>query len=402
MASTIRIKNYDKSTNKDTEYKEVDERTPLPVVISGGVIGGTDGEIPVFDGNINIEAIGGEPVVGKLTVQLTPEQVAALRSPDTQAVSGTITVANQKLDVVLLNETVQVEGAVALTNERLDVNLTNPSVPVTDNGGSLTVDGTITVGNANLPVTFTNTSIVVSDGGEALTVKGSVALTNATIPVTDNGGSLTVDGTVNVGNTVPVLISNTALGVTVEPGTQPIYAKISDDGGSITVDGTVSTVPTGTQTVSGTVTAVPTGTQVVSGTVTTTPSGTQTVTGTVTANTSPPTLSATSSALTGYRNAAVLASPQSVKAAAGRLHQYHFGNPNSSTVFVHIYNALSANVTVGTTAPVATYMIAANAALDGYWPNSLNYTTGITVAATTTAAGATAPAVGVLVGLGYI
>jgi hypothetical protein len=61
--------------------------------------------------------------------------------------------------------------------------------PVTDNGGSLTVDGTVTV----------------QDGGGAISID-------------DNGGSITVDGTVTV----------------------------SDGGGSVTVDGTVAATQSGT------------------------------------------------------------------------------------------------------------------------------------------------------------
>jgi hypothetical protein len=435
MVSTIRIKDY--GNNKETEYKEVDERNPLPVVIAGGVIGGTNGDIPVFDGNINIESVGGEPVEGVLRVELTPEQAAALTSPGTQQVAGTVTIGNQKLDVMLLNDTVNVGGKVEVTNPNLTVTLANASLPVTDNGGSLTVDGTITVGNTNLPVTFSNTSIVVSDGGEALTVKGSVALTNAAIPVTDNGGSLTVDGTVAVSNfpdpvtsvavsnfpapITSVAVSNFPAPVTsVSVNNQPATYPVTDNGGSLTVDGTVTTVPSGTTTVAGTVavsnqptvypitdnngsitvdgtvTIVPSGTQTVTGTVTTSPSGTQTV------SSNAPSLNSGSTGLTAYRNPALLATPVQVKSGGSRIHQYHFGNPNSATVFVHIYNALSANVVVGTTVPLATYMVAANAALDGYWPNSLTYSVGITLAATTTAAGSTAPAVGVLAGIGYV
>lgn len=390
MATTIRVKDY--ANQKDTEYKEVDERNPLPVVIAGGVIGGTGGDIPVFDGNINIKSVGGETTTGTIRVALTDAQAAALRSPDTQAVSGTVTIGNQQLEVMLMNDTLDIVGAVEVTND-LNVTLKNPSVPVTDNGGSLTVDGTVTVGNSNLPVTFTNTSIVVSDGGEALTVKGSVALTNATIPVTDGGGSLTVDGAVEVTNfpapVTSVAVSNFPAPVTsvavnnfpapvtsVAVNNQPTVYPVTDNNGSLTVDGTIAATQSGTWTF--------------------TPSGTQSV------SANAPALTASSTAMTAFRNPAVSSTPVQVRSGGGRVHKYHFGNPNGAIVFVHMYNALAANVTVGTTTPLMSYMVAPNAALDGFWPNSVNYSTGISVAVTTTATGNTAPTTGVLVNLGYL
>jgi hypothetical protein len=60
--------------------------------------------------------------------------------------------------------------------------------PVTDNGGSLTVDGTVNVGN------FPSVQ-PINDNGGSLTVDGSVSVSNfpAVQPVSDNNGSLTVD-----------------------------------------------------------------------------------------------------------------------------------------------------------------------------------------------------------------
>lgn len=66
---------------------------------------------------------------------------------------------------------------------------TNPTgstaQPVTDNGGSLTVDGTVTVQDGG-------SSVSVDDGGGSITVDGTVAVTEP-VSVDDNGGSLTVD-----------------------------------------------------------------------------------------------------------------------------------------------------------------------------------------------------------------
>jgi hypothetical protein len=64
--------------------------------------------------------------------------------------------------------------------------------PVNDNGGSLTVDGTVAVTQGGAFV------VVVDDGGGSITVDGAVSVSNfpSVYPVNDNGGSLTVDGTV--------------------------------------------------------------------------------------------------------------------------------------------------------------------------------------------------------------
>ena len=106
------------------------------------------------------------------------------------------------------------------------------AVAVTDNGGSLTVDGSVSV--SNFPATQ-----AVSDGGGSLTVDGSVSVSGTvtadqgTSPwvVGDGGGSLTVDGTV----------AATQSGAwTVGVNNFPTVYPVNDNGGSLTVDGTVA------------------------------------------------------------------------------------------------------------------------------------------------------------------
>jgi uncharacterized protein CbrC (UPF0167 family) len=77
----------------------------------------------------------------------------------------------------------------------------NP-VPVSDNGGSLTVDGTVAISG----------TVPVSDAGGSLTVDGTVAATQSgawSVTVVDGGGSITVDGTVAISGTVAVTQSGT-------------------------------------------------------------------------------------------------------------------------------------------------------------------------------------------------
>jgi hypothetical protein len=106
------------------------------------------------------------------------------------------------------------------------------ALPVSDNGGSLTIDGSVSV--SNFPATQ------------------NVSVTNASIPVTDNGGSLTVDGSVTVSGTVTANAGTGTMNVSVQNASIPV----TDDGGSLTIDGSVSVSNfPATQPVSGTVTA---------------------------------------------------------------------------------------------------------------------------------------------------
>lgn len=102
---------------------------------------------------------------------------------------------------------------------------------------------------------------------------------SGTVPVTDNGGSLTVDGTVNVGN-FPAT-QNVAI-------TSSVEVEVKNDSGSpIPISGTVTANTGLSQPLTDTelrASAVP-----ISGTVTITPSGTQTITGSVSVSNFPAT-----------------------------------------------------------------------------------------------------------------
>lgn len=308
-------------------------------------------------------------------------------------VSGTVNVGNSPLAVRLGSDPVSVTFPTTPS-----VNVANePTVKV---AGTVPVSGSVSAvqsGEWTVTPSGTQSVSVANTAPIKTTIEGTPTVTVSnpisTVTVANPVDNVTIDGPVTVANPVTsVAVNNQRETIAISNPSIPV----TDNGGSLTVDGTVTTVPSGTQTVSGTVAATQ------SGTWTFTPSGTQAVSGTVTANSSVPVLSAASTAMTSFRNAAVTNTAVQVRSGGGRVHQYHFGNPNSSVIFVHLYNALAANVTVGTTTPVASYMVAANSALDGFWPNSFNYGTGISVAVTTTAAGAAAPASPVLCMLGYV
>lgn len=166
------------------------------------------------------------------------------------------------------------------------------SIPIDDNGGTITVDGTVNVGNfpATQPISGTVTVQQATAANLNATVSGSVSVSNfpATQPI-----SGTVAATQSGSWSVDV---NNAGGASA--------VNIQDGGNSITIDGSVSVSNfPATQAVSGTVTAnAGTGTFNVAGTVTadagtgnftvvqsTAANLNATVTGTVTADTELPT-----------------------------------------------------------------------------------------------------------------
>lgn len=80
-------------------------------------------------------------------------------------------------------------------------------------------------------------------------------------------------------------------------------------------------------------------------------------------------------------------SEEEVKASAGTVYGLIFSNLATSTRFLKFYNATAASVTVGTTTPVMTVALPGNASDDisGVlsFPQGIEFSTAITVAATT-------------------
>lgn len=92
----------------------------------------------------------------------------------------------------------------------------------------------------------------------------------------------------------------------------------------------------------------------------------------------------------------LVATSQVIKASAGVLYGYYAYNPEAAVTFVHFYNTASASVTVGTTNPLFTIAIPAGSAANLALPYGITFSNaGWACAATTTAAGNTAPATGV-------
>lgn len=108
--------------------------------------------------------------------------------------------------------------------------------PVTDNGGSLTVDGTVTAAQTTHDNLNANANLQVGNADVA---------TGNPVPISDAGGSLTVDGSVSVSGSVAVTDGGGSLTV---DGT----VTVTDGSGSLTVDGSVSlasAIPAGTNSI---------------------------------------------------------------------------------------------------------------------------------------------------------
>lgn len=93
-----------------------------------------------------------------------------------------------------------------------------------------------------------------------------------------------------------------------------------------------------------------------------------------------------------YRNLDLDETPKSVAARRGQLYGGWVWNAAAATLYLKFYNALVANVSVGTTTPVLTLPIPANATTPGIlaFPGAgslgIEFQTGITVACVTGAA----------------
>ena len=197
-------------------------------------------------------------------------QKAILRSGEkgstaaSDVTSTAIDTNTQALDVVLKGSSTNTIGKLAANDgvDIGDVTINNTSIAVTDNGGSLTVDGTVGIsGTVDVTGTFWQATQPVS--------------ISSAVPVTDNSGSLTVDAP--VATPVYVRLSNGTAAVDTLPvsgtfwqATQPVSGTVgisgtvpvsiaasvpvTDNGGSLTVDGSVSVSNfPATQVVSGTV-----------------------------------------------------------------------------------------------------------------------------------------------------
>lgn len=95
---------------------------------------------------------------------------------------------------------------------------------------------------------------------------------------------------------------------------------------------------------------------------------------------------------TGDSFTALTHDAQVIKASAGLFYGYYIYNPNTAATYVEVYNVAAASVTVGTTNPLLVFCIPASSAANLALPFGITFDTAMSIAATTTGGGNTAPA----------
>lgn len=235
----------------------------------------------------------------------------------------------------------------------------------------------------------TSTLAVVGGGTEATAQRVTIASdSTGVLSIDDNGGSITVDGTVaatiaagatTIAKAEDVASADADVGVPAmavrkatpanTSGTDGDYEMLQMSAGRLWTSATVdAALPAGTNTIGGTV----------------------------------PNASASGTGLSVSKTDAQTATVTAVKAGSGRVYGYHIYNPNAFPAFFHFYNIASGSVTVGTSTRTMTLWIPGEGAIDGLFSIPISFDTAISQAATTTITGSTAPATGLLVDVFYI
>jgi len=177
---------------------------------------------------------------GYVNVKVTPSGSLTVALGDITGVVGQQTMANSLPVVIASNQS---------------------AIPITDNAGSITVDGTVAATQSGTWNINNITGTITLPTGAA---------TESTLQSIDskitacNTGSVTIStqlpsGTNNIGDVDVLTLPNVTLASQINPFTTAI--PISDNGGSITVDGTIAATQSGTwniNNISGTV-SLPTG-----------------------------------------------------------------------------------------------------------------------------------------------
>lgn len=113
--------------------------------------------------------------------------------------------------------------------------------------------------------------------------------------------------------------------------------------------------------------------------------------------------SASETGTTPYFNNSLSNTVIAVKTTGGRLYGYHIENLNTVPVYVQFFNKTVANVTLGATVPSNSLEVPAGGVLDAAaFAPPWAYSIAISLAATTTSTGSTAPSTAVMVNLWYL
>lgn len=250
--------------------------------------------------------------------------------------------------------------------------------------------------NAVLDQLEVNTSYGDNTGGGVEAGALRVTLANdstGVLSVDDNGGSLTVDGTV----TANLSATDNAVLDAIEADTTTLAGAVT--GTEVQVD-VVAALPAGTNAIGKL--AANDGVDIGNVDVATIAAGSNLI-GDVGLGVR------TSGGTTIFRSLDLDETEEEIKATAGQVYWIHAMNLTAATLYLKIYNATAANVIVGTTTPVLTFPIATQGDTNGAGftfsvPNGIAFSTAITAAVTTGIADndTTGPAAnGCVLNLGY-
>lgn len=273
----------------------------------------------------------------------------------------------------------------------------------------------VTVESPNSPLLTSTLSVKTANDAS---VSGSLAATNAsvttaqlvgastaTIQVTGTwAGTLTpqasIDGTtyVTLGSTALVNVNSGGYSATIPSGAQSIWQADVAAFNYFRISETTYTSGTATVTIrsSGSSGMVALDAPI--------PSGSNTI-GNVNITGSQAIGINALSSVTGlsiFSNQALSNTVVSVKSSSARMMEYDFYNPNTSGVWVQLFNATVASVTLGTTAPTRTIYIPASAGRDWTSPYSISWATALSIACTSTNTGSGSPGSSIQAYVGYV
>lgn len=282
-----------------------------------------------------------------------------------------------KLQAVSLMGVSGTEGAYTVADingdatNGLDVDVTRSALPT---GASTAANQTTIIGHldgveallATIDADTSNLS-VVGGGTEAAAMRVTIASdSTGVVSVDDNGGSLTVDGTVtaNLGATDNAVLDS------IQAAVEVIDNAIS--GSEMQVD-VVAALPAGTNNIGDVdVLTISAGTNLV---------GDVGIQGRASGGTST------------FRSIDLDETEEEVKATAGTIYSIAAFNTTAAPLYLKLYNLTAANTTVGTSTPTHTYVVPGNADSDGAGfvlsvPQGIAFGTAISAAVTTAVADA--------------
>ena len=111
--------------------------------------------------------------------------------------------------------------------------------------------------------------------------------------------------------------------------------------------------------------------------------------------------SAAAVGMDSFRNTAITNAAVAVKSSAGNLYWLHVENAGTAKAYLNFYDGAAGGITVGSTTPTLSLVIPASGGYTDPLPLPVAFATAITIAATTTPTGGTAPGTALLVNLGY-